>query len=97
MKSLSSKTKTAVDNPHADAILLSIIEFTSPSALTLHLSSRPFSPHNTFAGNVYDPIILDWSAIRCGEIDPVELSTGAGDMSLRVMNSVPVGGYNRFS
>lgn len=97
MKSLSSNTATAVDNPHVSPILLVKIAFTSPSALTVYLCSRPFDTRNTFDGDCYAPIIKGWSAIRCGEIDPISYVTRAGDMSLYVMNGIPVGGYASFT
>ena len=97
MKTLSSNTATAVDAPNVAPILLVQIAFTSPAALTLYLCSRPFDDRNTYDGDCYDPLIASWSPIRQGAVDPVNWFTNAGDMTLNILNNIPVGGYPSFS
>lgn len=97
MKSLSSNTARVLDTPHPKPIMLLKLEFTSPASLTLYLSSRPFKTRNTFDGQVYDPIILSWPPIRSGEIEPIRYTGRPGDMSVDILNCVPVGGYDRFT
>ncbi|MDY7034564.1 MAG: hypothetical protein SV375_00150, partial [Thermodesulfobacteriota bacterium] len=97
MKSVSAHTSAAIDSPHPAPILLVDIDFTSPSSLTLNLCSRPFETRNTFNDIVYDPLISSWSPVRCGEIKPDNYYCQPGEFSLDILNSEPLGGYNRFS
>lgn len=97
MKTLSANTTTAVDRPKVAPILLVRIYFTSPSALTLYLCSRAFSPRCTYDGHTYDRLIVGWTQIRCGEIDPITYATDPGDCALDILNDIPCGGKTRFS
>ena len=97
MKTLSANTVTAVDNPQTEPILLCKIELTSPSSLTLYHCSRPFDTRNTYDSNVYDPVLLSWSVVRAGEVNPVTYATKSGTVTLQFMNDVPIGGYDSLS
>ncbi|RLC21877.1 MAG: hypothetical protein DRH56_09155, partial [Deltaproteobacteria bacterium] len=94
---LPNNAAAAIAPPQTAPILLLELTFTSPSSRTLYLCSRPFGTGNTYAGHVYDPLILDWSPVAFGQIDPVSLETQPGDTSVRILNTEPVGGYDTFS
>ncbi len=97
MKALSSNSATEADRATWGPIILVTLVFTSPSALTIYLCSRPFGTRNTYNNQVYDPLILRWSEITCGRIDPIRYMNEIGDLTLDIMNGDPVGGYNQFS
>lgn len=97
MKSESANVAVAIDSPFVEPYLFVKAEFTSPSSKDLFLCSRSFGICNVFEGACYDPLILSWGLIRCGEIDPVTYGLYSGDVGIEFMNDVPIGGYDGMS
>ena len=96
MKSLSAYNTTASDNPHVNVVRLCKIEF---SGLTLYLCDRVFGTDDlcTFDSQVWEPIVLDWSTVETGKIDPITYATTPGSAEITIDNNTPIGGAARFA
>ena len=97
MKTLTAFNQTASDNPDVDIVKIVKIEL---SGLTLYLCDRNWGDAGSeciFDGQLYEPIILTWNAIECGEINANNYDLEPSQAGFVVDNSVPIGGANRFS
>jgi len=96
LKTLSTFTETAIDNPHVDIIRL--VEITIGET-TLYLCDRVFGDDGlcVFNNRLYEPLIISWGTIKTGRIDPLTYAVEPGDASFTVDNSQPVGGADCFT
>lgn len=97
MKTFSSFSQKAADNPNVSPIKLVKIEF---DGITTYFCDRKFGDPGSeyeFDGQIYEPLILAWGDVKHGEVGQLGRAGTPSDFSFRVDNTVKVAGFDSFT
>ena len=52
--------------------------------------------YDAASATIYEPFIESWGSIKTGDIDPISHAVGIGEMTVSIINTLPIGGKGRF-